>query len=38
MAGKPVFGFVSEIKEMKVAPASDGLFVPPPGFQLVPRR
>ena len=38
MAGKPVFGFVEELKEMKVEPASDGLFVPPPGFKLVERR
>ena len=38
MAGKPVFGFVSEVKKMEVAPASDGLFVPPPGFKLVSRR
>lgn len=38
MAGKPVFGFVQEVKEMKVAQASDGLFVPPPDFKLVGRR
>lgn len=38
MAGKPVFGFVEEIKKMDVEPASDGLFVPPPGFKLVTRR
>ncbi|HEX4047089.1 MAG TPA: hypothetical protein VH309_04620 [Elusimicrobiota bacterium] len=34
-AGKPVFGFVEEVREMKVEQASDGLFVPPPGFKLV---
>jgi hypothetical protein len=38
MAGKPVFGFVEELKAMKVEPASDGLFVPPPGFKLAGRR
>jgi hypothetical protein len=30
----PVFGFVEEIREMNVAPASDGLFVPPPSYKL----
>jgi hypothetical protein len=38
MAGKPVFGFVEEVREMSVDPASDGLFVPPPDFKLVGRR
>ena len=38
MSGKPVFGFVQEVKEMKVDQASDGLFVPPPDFKLVDRR
>ncbi len=38
MAGKPVFGFVQEVREMKVDQASDGLFVPPPSFKLVDRR
>lgn len=35
-APKPVFGFVEEVREMKVEPASDGLFVPTPGFKLKP--
>jgi hypothetical protein len=31
---KPVFGFVEEVREMDVVPASDGLFVPPPSYRL----
>ena len=31
---KPVFGFVEEIRELNVEPASDGLFVPPPSYKL----
>jgi len=31
---KPVFGFVEEVREMDVVPASDGLFVPPPNYKL----
>ena len=38
MAGKPVFGFVQEVREMSVDQASDGLFVPPPNFKLVGRN
>lgn len=38
MAGKPVFGYVQEVRELGVDQASDGLFVPPPGFKLVDRR
>jgi hypothetical protein len=38
MSGKPVFGFVQEVKEMKVDQASDGLFVPPSDFKPVGRR
>jgi hypothetical protein len=30
---KPVFGFVEEIRELNVEPASDGLFVPPPSYK-----
>jgi len=33
MKGKPVFGFEMEVKQMEVAPASDGLFVPPADFK-----
>jgi hypothetical protein len=37
-AGKPVFGFVEEVREMNVEPASDGLFVPPANFKLTARN
>lgn len=36
MSGKPVFAFDEELQKMDVEPASDGLFVPPPSYTLVP--
>ena len=34
MSSKPVFAFDEELQLMEVAPASDGLFVPPPSYTL----
>ena len=31
--GRPVFGFEIEVKQIELAPASDGLFVPPADFK-----
>jgi hypothetical protein len=36
--GKPIFGYVQEIKVMKVQPASEGLFQPPADYKLANRK
>ncbi len=38
MSDKPVFAFDEELQQMDVAPASDGLFVPPPSYKLAAAR
>lgn len=36
--GKPIFGYVQEIKKIKVEPVSDSLFQPPAGYKLIDRK
>lgn len=36
--GKPIFGYVQEIKAIKIEPISDGLFQPPADYKLMNRK
>lgn len=36
--GKPIFGYVQEIKAIRIEPVSDGLFQPPAHYKLIDRK
>jgi hypothetical protein len=38
MSDKPVFAFDEELRKMEIEDATDGLFVVPPAYQLVPNK